>query len=183
MIHSTRSAIEVKINGTERNPNGRTISTKCFPRHCIPSKRRSLGWIATFWCALARSNLTISVSQTWAMMPSITASTETCCTVKGGLGMPSFTLSPAEEERSKMRHHLPGWLFWGMTPKRLICRKGKGGAEKKPASLPKEISIYKYESITKGCSKEECMFDEADLRLAMEDSKPIQKPLCIPEST
>ena len=64
-----------------------------------------------------------------------------------------------------------------MTPKRLICREAKGGAEKGPASLPKETSIYKYESITKGCSKEERMFDEADLRLTMEDSKPIKKTL------
>ena len=101
----------LEINDAERNPNRRTISTKYFPCHCIPSKGRSSGWIATFRYALATSNLTISAPRPRAMMPSMTASTETYCTLKGGLGMPSFTLCRAGEERSRMRHHLPGCLF------------------------------------------------------------------------
>ena len=36
----------LEINDAEHNPNRRTISTKYFPRHCIPSKGRSSGWIA-----------------------------------------------------------------------------------------------------------------------------------------
>ena len=83
--------------------------------------------------------------------------------------MPSFPLCPTGEERSRMRRHLPGRLFLGMTPTRLICREGKGGAEKGPTTLPEETSVCKYESVTKGCSKEERMFEEADLRLTMDD--------------
>ena len=114
-----------------------------FHLSCIPSKGRLSGWIATFRYALATSNLAISDPRPRAMMPLITASTETYCTVKRGLGMPSFTLCPTGEERSRMRCHLPGWLFLGMTPKWLICREGKGGAEKGPATLQEETSVCK----------------------------------------
>ena len=55
--------------------------------------------------------------------------------------------------------------------------------EKGPATLPEETLVCKYESVTKGCSKEECMFDNADIRLTMDASKPIQKPSRIPEIT
>ena len=98
----------LEINDAERKPNRRNISTKYFPCHCIPSKGRSSGWIATFPYALATANVAISVPRHRARMPSITASTETYCTVKGGLGLPSFTLCPAGEERSRMRRHLHG---------------------------------------------------------------------------
>ena len=67
----------LEINDAERNPNRRTISTKYFPHHCIPSKGRSSGWIATFQYALATSNLAISVPRHQARTPSITVSTET----------------------------------------------------------------------------------------------------------
>ena len=114
---------------------------------------RSLGWIETFRYTLATSNLAITVPRPWAMMPSITALTETYCTVKGGLEMPSFMLYPAGEERSRMRRHFPGWLFLGMTPKQLICREANRGAEKGPATLADETSLCKWSLLQKGARR------------------------------
>jgi len=64
-----------------------------------------------------------------------------------------------------------------------MCREGKGKAEKGPATLPEETLVCKYESVTKGCSKEECMYNNADITLTMDASKQIQKPSRIPEIT
>ena len=52
-----------------------------------------------------------------------------------------------------------------------------------PTTLPEETLVCKYESITKGCSKEERMFDNIDVTLTMDASKLIQKPLRILEIT
>ena len=60
-IHSTRSAMAVKIKGAERKPNGRVKSTKYCSSHFIPSIGRSEGWIPTFLYALATSNFASNV--------------------------------------------------------------------------------------------------------------------------
>ena len=106
------------------------MSTKYCSCHFIPRRGRSEGWIPTLLYALATSNFASNVSRLWDMIPAMKASMETYCTVKGGFGIPSFKLCPSGDERSKMSRHLPGWLFFGITPKRLICRDGNGGVGK-----------------------------------------------------
>ena len=63
-----------------------------------------------------------------------------------------------------MRHHFHGWPFFGMTPKLLTWRKGNGGDENEPATLPKDTSLAKYSSITVGCACAEGLFLLSDLR-------------------
>ena len=58
-----------------------------------------------------------------------------------------------------------------------------GSAGKGPATLPKETSFCKQESITDGCSEELRMFEEAEFRDTKEGSNPIRKPSRMPEIT
>ena len=88
----------------------------------------------------------------------------------GDFGMPSFTLCPCGKERSRIKRHLPGWLFFGITP------MVNGGLEKGLAILPRATSNWRYSSITPRCSREERMFDDADFREPARAVKPMQNP-------
>ena len=53
---------------------------------------------------------------------------------KWGFRMPSLTLWPSGDDKSTIKHHVPGWLFLGITRKRLTCNPGTGGVAKRPAN-------------------------------------------------
>ena len=56
------------------------------------------------------------------------------------------TLAPPGEDKSTIKRHLPGWPFLGMIPILLIRKRGNGGEEKGPATLPRDTSLAKYAS-------------------------------------
>ena len=114
----------VIMNGAECSPNSSTKSTKYCPRHFMPSRRQSSGWIATFRYALARSNLAINVPPPRVIMPSMKAFTETYWTVNEGLGMPSFTLCPQVMKGPNWDATSQADYFWG-SPQNNLCAKTK----------------------------------------------------------
>ena len=64
-----------------------------------------------------------------------------------------------------------------------MCSNGNGDTGKGPATLPKETSFCKQESVTDGCSEELHMFEEADFKDIREGSNLIRKPSRMPEIT
>ena len=68
------------------------------------------------------------------------SSTDIYWTEKTSFGIPSLTLAPTGLERSSIRRHLPGWCFFGMTPKRLVWRLGRGG-DRERAGYPPSIQF------------------------------------------
>ena len=72
---------------------------------------------------------------------------------KGSFGIPALTLWSSGEGRSRMRWHLPGWSFCGITPNGLLWRRGNGGDGKGPATRYEATSVPRYSSITVACSR------------------------------
>lgn len=56
-------------------------------------------------------------------------------------GMPSSTLWPSGDERSRLRHHFPGRFLFGTTPKRVMYKSVKGGEVKGPTTRPCDTSV------------------------------------------
>ena len=85
------------------------------------------------------------------------------CSEKSFLSMPSLTLCAVGKDKSNIRRH--AFPFFGITPNRLTWRCLSGGVFVGQTTLPRLTSLFRYSSITAGCSMAEGQFDVADFNL------------------
>ena len=64
--------------------------------------------------------------------------------------IPSFTLVPVGEERSRINLHLFGWFLFGITPNLLVCTCGKSSILSGPITLPSLTSVARNFSTGSG---------------------------------
>ena len=96
--------------------------------------------------------------------------------------IPSLTLRPCGDDKSKIKRHFPGWPALGITPKLLTCKLGSGLLRKGPATRPKATSFCRYASTISGWAVAEALFFRAEVT-GNWGRKPISKPWAIPLRT